>query len=331
MQRQTTLTLKTTLLLSGLVLFGCEKLPQASMAPQAEVPSTPTYTSAQQAWLNFVAKVRRGEQQDPTGQYVKDGTTVPADQEQRTRPKFDAARDKYPFRLLPDGTIVLLSKAAKNNTGSKEAPPQPPIEECPFGGCPGVPVPVTSTFVTSAGLGGTGDIVDIKTLYDTQGILGYEKLNTNLNQGAGGTVMFYHFTRFSASVVQGIEYSLPSQFPNLSTADPVVSCEGKTKHWFYQSRPQASPGFAPIWYPDPNQNYNGDWAPMDLNDGAGGEYVYTYQSKQPGIKSDASPFHEIGILSGNSGQIQPPAGWIKVGQDLNDSAGGDFIYFCYKP
>ncbi len=301
------------------------------MAPKAEPAAAPTYTPAQQAWLNFVAKVRRGEQQDPTGQYVKDGTIVPADQEQRTRPKFDAARDKYPFRLLPDGTIVLFSKTAKNNTGSKEAPPQPPIEECPFGGCPGVPVPVTSTFVSSVGLGGTGDIVDIKTLYDVQSILGYEKLNANLNQGAGGSVMFYFFTRFSTSVLQGIEYSLPNQYPNLNTADPVVAYDGKTTHWFYQDRPQASSGFAPIWYPDPNKNYNGDWHPMDLNQGAGGEYVWTYQSKTLSVGNGAAPFHEIGILSGNSSQIQPPAGWLKFSQqDLNDSAGGDFIYFCYK-
>jgi hypothetical protein len=299
------------------------------------VLAAPTYTPAQRAWLNFVAKVRRGEQLDPTGQYVKDGTIVPADQQPHTRPKFDAARDKYPFILRADGTVVLLSKAsATGENGSSFTDPRndtptpcPPGEPCPPSGYPPA---VTSTFVSSVGLGGSGDIVDMKTLYDTQGILGYEKLNANLNQGAGGTVMFYHFTRFSNSVLQGIEYSLPDQFPNLSTADPIVSCEGKTKHWFYQSRPEASSGFAPIWYPDPNQNYNGNWKPLDLNDGAGGEYVYTYQSKQPGIRYDASPFHEIGILSGNSGQIQPPAGWKKLGQDLNDSAGGDFIFLCYK-
>lgn len=306
-------------------------MPPATVAPKAEPAAAPTYTRAQQAWLNFVAKVRRGEQLDPTGQYVKDGTLVPADQEQRIRPKFDAARDKYPFILRADGTVVALAKAGANEgTSSSYVAPIncPPDDPCPSGGYPPA---VTSTFVSSVGLGGTGDILDIKTLYDVQSILGYEKLNANLNQGAGGSVMFYFFTRFSTSVLQGIEYSLPNQYPNLNTADPVVAYDGKTTHWFYQDRPQASSGFAPIWYPDPNKNYNGDWHSMDLNQGAGGEYVWTYQSKTLSVGNGAAPFHEIGILSGNSSQIQPPAGWLKFSQqDLNDSAGGDFIYFCYK-
>ena len=311
-------------------LYGCEKLPQASIAHKAEVPAAPTYTPAQQAWLNFVAKVRRGEQLDPTGQYVKDGTLVPADQEARTRPKFDAARDKYPFRLLLDGTVVLLPKRTKASTGSKEAPPQPPIEECPFGGCPGVPITITSTFVSSVGLGGTGDIVDMKVADVLANSSTYIKLNANLNQGAGGSYLLYYFTRSPSSVLKGREYSSPDQFPNLSTSDPLVAYDSKTKHWFFQDPPDAESGFAPIW--DTSYDVSTTTSQViDLNEGAGGEYVYSYQSKKPGVRSNASPFHEIGILLGNSGQIQPPAGWIKVGQDLNDSAGGDFIYFCYKP
>jgi len=330
MQRKNTLTLRLALFMGEVALYGCEKLPPASIMPQAEVLAVPTFTPAQQAWLNFVAKVCRGEQVDPTGQYVKDGTLVPTDQEARTRPKFDAARDTYPFRLLLDGTVVLLPRRAKDGMGSKEAPSQPPIEECPFGGCPGVPVTITSTFVSSVGLGGAGDIVDMKVSgFSTNSVI-YNTLNSNLNKGAGGAHLLYYFTRTPSSVIQGSEYHQPNQFPNLSTSDPLVAYEGKTKHWFYQDPPAASSDFAPIWLAEGDVSITTS-KEIDLNEGAGGEYVYSYQSKKPGVKGNASPFHEIGILSGNSGQIQPPAGWIKEGQDLNDSAGGDFIYFCYKP
>ncbi len=309
-------------------------MPQATVAPKAEPAAASTYTPAQQAWLNFVAKVRRGEQIDPTGQYVKDGTRVPDDQQPHVRPKFDAARDKYPFVLLADGTVVPLAKTgAGGDNGSSFTDPRndtpqpcPPGEPCPPSGYPPA---VTSTFVSSVGLGGTGDIVDIKSLYDVQSILGYEKLNANLNQGAGGSDIYYHFTRFASSVIQGVEYSQPDQYPNLSTADPVVAYGGKTTHWFYQNVPDSDPDFAGIWYPNPDID-RGRWKPVDLNQGAGGEYVWTYQAKTLSVGNGAAPFHEIGIISGNSSQIQPPAGWGKYPQDLNDSAGGDFIYFCYK-
>lgn len=321
--------------MGGVALYGCEKLSPAGIVPQAEVLAAPTYTPAQQAWLNFVAKVCRGEQVDPTGQYVKDGTIVPAGAEVRTRPKLDAARDKYPFVLRADGTVVLLAKkgtSLRSMSGSTantiDEPIETPDPSIPTSGPSGPPI--TSTFVSSVGLGGTGDIVDIKVAsFSTNSVI-YSTLNSNLNKGAGGSHLLYYFTRTPSRVIQGSEYHQPNKFPNLSTSDPLVAYESKTKHWFYQDPPAASPDFAPIWLAEGDVSITTS-KEIDLNEGAGGEYVYSYQSKKPGVKGNASPFHEIGILSGNSGQIQPPAGWIKMGQDLNDSAGGDFIYFCYKP
>lgn len=39
---------------------------------------------------------------------------------------------------------------------------------------------------------------------------------------------------------------------------------------------------------------------------------------------------EITVIYGGHSGIQPPAGYTKVNIDLNQGAGGDFIYFCYK-
>ena len=296
------------------------------------VAAKPTYTVAQQAWLNFVDKVRRGEQVDPTGQYVKDGTMVPDDAEQRTRPRLDAARDQYPFRLRPDGTVVMLKTASRDGGETNVPfPTEDPPTDCPPGGCTGVPV-ITSTFVSSAGLGGNGDIVDMKVAYGGAAggsISGYSILYSDLNKGAGGEYMYYYFTRSGNDVLIGKEYlGAAYLYPGLNTADPIVAYNTQTKHSFYNATPPAQSPFARVWYPDFSKSAN-DWKGADMNDGAGGEYIYCDQSKSPLTSAD-TPFHEIGILSGNSSQIQPPAGWHKWPQNLNEGAGGDYIYFCYK-
>ncbi len=39
---------------------------------------------------------------------------------------------------------------------------------------------------------------------------------------------------------------------------------------------------------------------------------------------------ELTVISGGSSDIQPPQGYSKINVDLNQGAGGDFIYVCYK-
>ena len=39
---------------------------------------------------------------------------------------------------------------------------------------------------------------------------------------------------------------------------------------------------------------------------------------------------EITVIYGGSSGIQPPAGYTKINVDLNQGAGGDYIYVCYK-
>jgi hypothetical protein len=39
---------------------------------------------------------------------------------------------------------------------------------------------------------------------------------------------------------------------------------------------------------------------------------------------------EITVIYGGNSGIQPPAGYTKINVDLNQGAGGDYIYVCYK-
>lgn len=311
---------------------------EAVGAPEAgaAVPETQAdRTAAQHAWLNFVAKVRRGEQLDPTGQYVKDGTMLPADGLPHRRLKLDVTKDKFPFTLYADGTTKLLAKALVNSkntqslNGDDEIPPETPCHG--IGDCPSYNVPPTpiSTFTTSVGQGGSGYIVDLKVMINKPIIPDYVRLDADLNKGAGGDYIYFHFTRNPNAVRRGIEYDKGSGYTN---AMPVVRFE--TANGSFTSLPPTPAYCWPIW--SPNQNPNVYWDRIDLNGGAGGAYVYSYQSKDDTVLnpdrtvSYYTGFSEIGILSGNSDQIQPPAGWQRYPADLNEGAGGDYIYFCYR-
>ena len=320
----------------GIALSACEQLPVARNLPQpapvaTAAPAAQPYTPAQQAWLNFVDKVRRGEQLDPTGQYVKDGTAPAATSgpASRTaaptyRPKLDAARDKYPFVLRPDGSYVLLGNgqgASANYTAPPDNPQPLPCTDCV--GQPGSPT-VTSTFVSSVGQGGNGAILDMKVTITTPTMPGYVKINSDLNKGAGGSYIYYWFTRTPNSVMRGIEYEKPPYYSANQGLTAYRTDEGSA----LGGPPKQSYVFWPIW--QPTQNSNVDWNELDVNAGAGGKYIYTYYSKTNTTQTTTDkPFKEIGILSGNSDQIQPPNGWVRYNSDLNSGAGGDYIYLCY--
>ncbi len=39
---------------------------------------------------------------------------------------------------------------------------------------------------------------------------------------------------------------------------------------------------------------------------------------------------ELTVIHGGSSSIQPPSGYTKINVDLNQGAGGDYVYACYK-
>ena len=50
----------------------------------------------------------------------------------------------------------------------------------------------------------------------------------------------------------------------------------------------------------------------------------------PALATAQDCISEIMVIYGGSSNIQPPAGYTKINVDLNQGAGGDFIYVCYK-
>lgn len=67
----------------------------------------------------------------------------------------------------------------------------------------------------------------------------------------------------------------------------------------------------------------------DLNKGHGGEFVYLCYKK--GAAGDINnAIKDILVVGAGYDQVFPPEGFVRINQDCNDGAGGDFIYLCYS-
>lgn len=300
-------------------LWGCDK------AKEAVSPAVKKFVAEQVQTIKAGnAKEEKDEKYktDKTGQYVSKDVQVPENggKVRSTRPKFDAADAINALSLPPDE-------------------PCPPYTDCGGGGSGGGGTPtatVTSTFVTSEIAGSylsypnTNAIYDLKVIkgssssINTGDLPGYFKINVDLNKGAGGKYIYLCFTRDS-NRVQGSD-SGPSGWINnpasgryVPVRDIIVNSStinNGLEGWPLQ---HCSP---PIEVKDAF----GFHIP-DLNDGAGGNYIYAYQVK---CSTNALIVKEVGVIYGNSGSIQPPSGWRKIPGDLNDGAGGDYVFFCVK-
>ncbi|TGE19711.1 hypothetical protein [Hymenobacter elongatus] len=282
--------------------------PQAR--PQAHSVLAPTPAQARAAWLTFIEQVESGALQDPLGRYVRKGTLVTRGQQAQRRPKGEASRGLHVALLPQDGGEVYTML------------PDDPC--CPSSG----PTVAYSIFTQSTGTGGSGQIHDLKLIANSStsannAPTGYVKLNADLNRGASGAFIYLCFTRDPAFVLKGLEYH--QNFPYTAPTDVLTSFEAKFGS--FSNFPSNSTHFYNIWAP--NQYSYAHWDLVDLNAGAGGEYIYSFQSKNPAV-SNYKYISQVGILSGSSSAIQPPSGWEKYPQDLNAGAGGDFIYFCYR-
>ncbi len=321
----------------AVALWGCEKVEPAELSPKvgqanqarAAAEGAETVSPAQAAWLRFVDRVERGEAVDPSGQYVAKGTkgAVDAAGNRSNRPKFDAATPAFAqrYRLQSNGEV------AGQPVGANLGDDGPPLE---CDGCEGpgqgIPVPYTPSFTSSVNQGGSGYIHDLKIIVGAPGDnstseqqvigAGYTKLNADLNKGAGGAYIYLCFQRDAAQVLNGVEYTYNYAYSGPNEILTAFQTKGSL------STP-GDPYFYNIWVP--NQNSNVYWGRIDLNQGSGGDYIYSFQAKSPFVPNYIY-VQEVGVLSGNSSTIQPPSGWNKYPKDLNEGAGGDFIYFCYR-
>jgi hypothetical protein len=125
---------------------------------------------------------------------------------------------------------------------------------------------------------------------------GYTKIPYDLNKGAGGRFIYlcYH------------KASYQSYGKNKQCIDSLVVIYGKN------TQPPA--GYTKI--------------PQDLNEGAGGEYVYLCY-RLANWNNDIA-IKDVAVVGGGSSNVPAPYGYEKVPGDLNKGAGGDFIYVCYS-
>lgn len=141
--------------------------------------------------------------------------------------------------------------------------------------------------------------------YDSN-ILKYLMDRVDLNKGAGGYYIYAYVTKTSdiEKAITDIKFSSSS------------------------SRPSGYHSFSSILYSSTANN----WYPtsnVDLNDGAGGDYIYGYY-KTNSTSFLNEPINGLGIIYGSSASIKPPWPWEKINKDLNAGAGGDFIYMIYR-
>ncbi|WP_426490767.1 hypothetical protein [Hymenobacter sp. 102] len=281
---------------------------------EKENPVTKTRPQKQQEeklWTEFLNQVEKDEQEDPLGQYVskKHQLKSSADGSRPVRPKYN------------DYERSIEKKANGKYSSNKIAPDEP----CETGGCGGGGY-IPPTFVSSENQGAysgpdnpNGYIYDLK-IVSNSGVNptnppGYTRLPIDLNDKAGGSYIYLTFIRDPKGVHNGVEYYRNHNY----ASGPVTNVEIKTGG---SSAPSPSFNYYHIYeYSTYGYAYYG---PQDLNNGAWGSYIWSYQTKQPGIPI------EIGILSGDNDRIQPPIGWYKYPTDLNQGAGGKFIYLCKK-
>lgn len=201
-----------------------------------------------------------------------------------------------------------------------------PCDDCGGGGGGGGGGGSTTTtlFQSSVSRGGTGAIRDLKvTKGDSASqptLPGYHRIDVDLNKGAGGTYIYLTFTRDEDSEVGPTDYCgswidgpfvtdiFAQDYDFIGASSAKNSCYGATA--------------PPIWEP---RDISG-WKHPDLNDGAGGRFIFAWQYKN----SDMVPIQEVGVLAGGTSGIACPTGWTRVNQDLNEGAGGYWIYFCYR-
>ncbi|UYZ62351.1 hypothetical protein [Hymenobacter weizhouensis] len=308
-------------------LIGCSKEETNDTSPKPDQTQESKAAKVNAVWRDFVNKVKAGSIIDPIGQYVSDDTWVEAKEGKRSsRPKMDFAK-----RLTLDSNWANAKGIGGfPDMGTLKVPceDRPDDPDCVF-----IPGP-TTYFVSSEGqalYNGTdnpdGYIADLKIAWarnydaDAHPMDGYTSIRANLNSGAGGATMYLTFTRNPRRVRLGDSFGRTDRVTegfvrNLQTLEAPFGD-------FIGNFPLGN--LLPIQRPG---GFVNQWNTPDLNDGAGGSYIYAYMVKDP---AEGPPI-EVGVLVSNNSNAQPPSGWRFVdGQDLNKGAGGDYVYFCSKP
>jgi hypothetical protein len=238
-----------------------------------------------------------------------------------------------PFCRLDLATLLVLGAiyGCDSPTAQEDVPPEHQASEDDemMQERPSKPKPEVSAmgyvFLSSEGVGGLGAIRDLKFAKgdtSTPSVLsGYHKINVDLNRGAGGTYIYLTFTR-DKTVQQGPLDECP---PGYIQGDFVTNIIAEDYAWGHMKGKCLGSWTPPIY--QATGSILAPWKHPDLNDGAGGRYIFAWQERPNG--SSMQPIREVGVVAG-AGGTACPTGWSQVPQDLNQGAGGDYIYFCFK-
>lgn len=81
---------------------------------------------------------------------------------------------------------------------------------------------------------------------------------------------------------------------------------------------------------NPPANLEGGWRllPQDLNEGAGGAYLFIYYRLGPDDDPESIPLDRVYTVDTSDGE-RDPFGGTKINVDLNSGAGGDYIFLYY--
>lgn len=310
---------------------------------------TPVELKFQNNWLFYLEQIEQGSIIDPAGQYRAKSTSIdPMDDEQDDngktskgddRPKFDAATATadwgYSSYIAQGGQFGSpIEKACEDclvagGTGSTENGNYPAVaarfsSSVGLNSYTGVPNPNGYIYDVKIVKGGFSNLIPLQ---------GYTIIPIDLNKGAGGRYIYLMFTRNPAMVQYGDEWN--GNINGYNNGYRVIGPVRKMSSYSQRFGAVLTQGFT-AWHgyvPTWNQ-WTFKWKQPDLNDGAGGRFIYGFQGKGD---NDGPPV-EIGVIAGNSSSIAPPAGWRKIdgsnylfpGVDLNEGAGGDYIYFCIR-
>ena len=69
---------------------------------------------------------------------------------------------------------------------------------------------------------------------------------------------------------------------------------------------------------------------QDLSEGAGGKYIYLIAASKSSTTDNKTAITDIDVIIGNKPYTYPKNEWVRINQDCNQDAGGNYVYICYK-
>lgn len=132
---------------------------------------------------------------------------------------------------------------------------------------------------------------------------GYNKINHDLNEGAGGRYLYFAFHPGNQN---------PSPITDIQCIYGDSSSVGDSPDLGLPRAPSGQP-YTKLG--------------TDLNMGAGGRYIYACITRDP---SAGTPITAIDVISGDSANIQPHPPFRRDDLDLNLGSGGKYIYLVYS-